>query len=31
MNFASFLRSLSALAGGFTWPERISSGVPFRP
>src|SRR4029450_13686469 len=25
-NFASSLRSLSALAGGFTWPERISSG-----
>jgi hypothetical protein len=30
-NFASSLRSLSALVGGFTLPERISSGVTFRP
>jgi hypothetical protein len=30
-NFTSSMRSLSALAGGFTWPERICSGVTFRP
>jgi hypothetical protein len=30
-NFASSLRSLSALVGSFTLPERISSGVTFRP
>jgi hypothetical protein len=30
-NFASSLRSLPALVGGFTLPERISSGVTLRP
>jgi hypothetical protein len=30
-NFASSLLSLSALAGGFTLPKKISSGVTFRP